>query len=131
MSFSRTHYDVCSYAERLNDNASAFDYALDTVKYENCRQCRFELGLVGGNNVSRADDLVDIESNLMGIDRPASRCAEYSFFPSDRDYVRGIGQHKTTCYPKISTEARHLPACQMFRYHPVQMPPKHVPFRCG
>ena len=130
MSFSRTHYDKCSYVERLNENVSALDYTLDTVKYNNCRQCIHSLGLVSGNSVSRvAGNLVDLESNLMGIDRPTSRCAKYRYMPTD-GYVQGKRQYKTIKYPKVNTAKRHLPRCQMFGYPEVPAPPQPSPFSC-
>lgn len=132
MSFSRVAYDTCTYAERLNENVSHLDYTLDTIKYQNCNACRNELSLVGGNNVSQVEgNLVDLESNLFGIDRPTSRCASLRFLPSAQPFVQGKGQHKTNCYPKVSTKKKHLKACQFAGHPAIPAPPQLNTFKCG
>lgn len=140
MSFSRAYYDSCTYDERLGDSASQLDYTMDIAKYVNCKPCRVELGLVGGNETSQApvEALVDIESSLLGIDRPATRCASYKFQHPDLrrggdgiDYVQGVGMYKTTCYPKVPVAGQHLPTCDAFLdEREVPLPPPHVPFNC-
>lgn len=131
MSFARVAYDTCTYAQKLNENVSHLDYTLDTVKYNHCGQCRNELGLVGGNNVSRAEgNLVDLESNLFGIDRTSSKCAKMKYLPTDDNHVQGKGMYKTCTYPKISTKKKHLKSCQMFDYAPVSAPPPMNLFKC-
>lgn len=132
MSFTRTHYDTCAYVERLDENVSVLDYNLDATKYEHCSPCRHQLGIVGGNGVSKINgDLVDLENNLIGIDRPTTKCAKYRYIPNP-EYVQGKQQYKTSCYPKIGlSDLRHLPACQMFDYHDVPNEPEFVQHKCG
>lgn len=131
MSFSRIRYDTCTYAERLNENVSHLDYTLDAIKYQNCNQCRNEIALVGGNNVSQVEgNLVDLESNLFGIDRPTSKCASLKWLPSGEAHVQGKGHHKTNCYPKVSTKKRHLKACQYTDFPAIPAPPPLDIFKC-
>jgi hypothetical protein len=126
MSFSRIHYDSCTYAESLNDNASQLDYTMDPTKYVNCGPCRFEAGPIGGNEVTQAPaaSIVDIESSLKGIDRPSTRCAAYKFQHPDvrrggdgthpDDYIQGFGMYKTSCPPKVPIYGEDLPTCSEF-----------------
>jgi hypothetical protein len=117
MSFSRTHYDCCAYRGRLGESAAHVDYNLDIVKYENCGKCRHEIGLTGaGRNVSHVHgNLIDLESNLMGIDRPTTKCAGYRYIPDeDACHVRGKRQYKTESYPPVDIcGTRHENSCQM------------------
>lgn len=131
MSFARIAYDTCTYAQKLNENVSHLDYTLDTNKNYHCGECRNELGLLGGNNVSRVDgNMVDLESNLFGIDRTTSRCARMKYLPSSDPFVQGKGMHKTCEYPKISTKKNHLKACQFTSFPEVPAPPPANPFKC-
>ncbi len=132
MSFNRLIYDDCSYAQELSQTTSILSYQLDPNRYYNCNACRNTLGLVGGNNVSIAKNgnLVDIESDLMGI-RPLSKCPEMKYMnpcptgdmnscQQKQIFIRGT---PTTKARVIDTTPHHLPACQMIRYKPIPMPP--------
>ena len=132
MSFSRIAYDTCSYAQKLNENVSHLDYTLDTVKNFHCGECRNELGLVGGNNVSRIEgNMVDLESNLFGIDRATSKCARMKYLPSGESFVQGKSMHKTCDYPKVSTKKNHLKSCQFTSFPAVPAPPPGNLFKCS
>ena len=114
MSFNRVKYDECSYSQDLTGNVSYLAYTLEPIKYKHCTPCRSELGLVGGNNVSQVTgNLVDLESNLFGIDREASRCAESRYLPGE---LHGKKQFKTSCYKEIDPTPKHLKHCQYFPF---------------
>lgn len=121
MSWNRVEYDVCSYSQRLTQNVTQLGYVLDPLKYQHCTPCRSELGLVGGNNVTKVSgNLVDLESNLFGIDREQSKCAAQKYLPGE---LIGKKQYKTTCYKEIDDKPKHLRHCQFFPYGPVQNAP--------
>jgi hypothetical protein len=132
MSFNRLIYDDCSYAQELSQTTSILSYQLDPNRYYNCNSCRNTFGLVGGNNVSIAKNgnLVDIESDLMGI-RPLSKCPEMKYMsPCPKGDMNTCQPQKivirgtpTTRGRVIDTTPHHLPACQMIRYKPIPMPP--------
>ena len=83
MSSNRLTYDTCSYKKALDQSVTPLSYMLNPIKYENCNQCRMELGLVGGNNVSRIEgNLVDLENDLRGTTRAASLCPERHYQPN-------------------------------------------------
>jgi hypothetical protein len=122
MSFNRLSYDNCSYKQELTESVSYLSYLLDPVKFNNCNKCRPELGIVGGTNVSTPiGNLVDLENNLFGIDRPQTHCPSYKYLPSQNEYVQGKEYIKPVCHPKINTEAsKHLQSCQF--YDTLQVP---------
>jgi hypothetical protein len=120
MSSNRLIYDTCAYKKSLEESVSPYYYAMYPGKYENCSKCRIELGVVGGNNVSLfAGNLVDLESDLRGQNRPASMCPKYKYTPDC----------KSSCKPsndglpcRVQPKMVNLPTCQMVRYPPVVLP---------
>lgn len=133
MSFTRTKTDTCNYKQELEGNVSYVSYLLDPIKFDNCNKCRNELGLVGGTNVSQVrGNLVDLESNLFGIDRDASRCAVTRYTPQGDDKLKGSSFIKPVDRPVIDTNLVHLQSCQMFPYAPsAQQPPAMNLFSCN
>lgn len=82
MSFNRTKYDNCGYAEDLSQSTSSLYYLLDPVKYTNCNKCFMTGQIVGGPAVSHTNqNLVDLESRLWNIDRVYSKCSKHQFLP--------------------------------------------------
>lgn len=130
---NRRSYDKCAYAEAVTQSVSPISFILDPIKYEHCTKCRPELGIVGGTAVSHVKgNLVDLENNLIGIDRPGTLCASLMFHPTQPgEALQGIGQYKSTCYPKIDTAMLHLPKCQFQTYPEVPNPPKPPPYACN
>jgi hypothetical protein len=131
MSFTRLQYDVCNYKQELGDNVSVLGYLLDPIKYNHCTPCRAELGLVGGNNVSKASDLVDLENDLFGINRGQSKCAITRFIPRNDEKVQGIDLYKDTKFPLVDTTEQHLKSCQFFELPSTPQPPAMKPFTCS
>lgn len=132
MSFNRLQYDVCNYKQELGDNVSVLGYLLDPVKYNHCTPCRSELGLVGGNNVSQPKgNLVDLENDLLGINRGQSRCAITRFIPRSDSTVQGIDLYKDTKFPVVETTPQHLKSCQFFELPSTPLPPSVRPFTCS
>ena len=130
---NRLAYDTCAYAKSLGQSVAPLDYMLDPVRYEHCGKCRPELGLVGGTAVSHVKgNLVDLENNLFGIDRPNTRCPDFKFLPPGRDgVVQGREYIKPVNHPRIDTRpTQHLRPCQMHDF-PAVPAAKHAPqFQC-
>ena len=139
MSLNRLLYDTDAYKVRLNESANTLEYMLDGQRYENCNKCRMELGLVGGTAVSNIQgNLVDLETDLMGITRRASLCPSKKFKsscatkniaqckPDNIVYKDEFGNDKV-----IDTNKLHLPSCQMIRYKPMPLPPQPNFSTCG
>ena len=80
MSSNRLLYDQCEYTQRLGGNTNQLSYTLDPLQYVNPNQCRMELGVVGGNNVSQIKgNIVDLESDLKNITKKYSECPSQKF----------------------------------------------------
>ena len=111
MSSNRQIYDTCAYKAALERSTYPLSYALYPGKYENCAKCRIELGQLGGNGVSiYSGNMVDLESNLRGQNRPASLCNKYQAQPINLN--------------QVDRQMVHQPACQMVKYHSVPLEPK-------
>ena len=141
MSYNRLIYDTCSYEHELTESVGPLAYQLDPSRYEHCNKCRFELGLLGGNNVSHIKgNLVDLETELRGQTRLQSKCPGMKYqmpCPKTDDlnnckynkvYIRGHGGNKPRV---VDTTPLHLPSCQMFRYKPPPLPPAVQHPGCG
>lgn len=131
---NRLSYDTCAYSKALSESVAPLDYMLDKSKYEHCDRCRIELGVVGGTAVSHVTgNLVDLENNLLGIDRPSTKCPSYKFIPPKHpdDPLQGKEYIKPVEHPVIDTHMRHLRACQMHDFPEVPKAPPARPFTCG
>jgi hypothetical protein len=129
---NRLAYDTCAYSKALGESVAPLDYMLDVVKYEHCDKCRIELGVVGGTAVSHVKgNLVDLENNLFGIDRPNTHCPDYKFVPSSASYVQGKEYVKPVCHPKVDTTPAHMRPCQMHDFPAVPLPVAAPKFVCG
>lgn len=129
---NRLSYDTCAYKTALSSSVAPLDYMLDPSKYEHCDKCRVELGVVGGTAVSHVTgNLVDLENNLLGIDRPNTKCPSYKFLPpAPGKPLQGKEYIKPVQHPAIDTHMRHLRACQIQDFPAVPAAPAQKPFVC-
>lgn len=131
---NRLRYDACEYKQALAQSVDPVSHVIDPVRFEHCSMCRPAVGIVGGTAVSHVTgNLVDLENNLIGIDRPGIQCADYMHHPPTvpGEPVRGIDYIKSGCHPTVQTQAVHLPVCQFASYPEVPQPPQSQPFTCG
>jgi hypothetical protein len=77
MSFNRLTYDNCTYATTVKESVSSLDYNLFRGKYENCKQCKVS----DYDNILALDARAEVESELLGLPRPNSRCPTDKFDP--------------------------------------------------
>jgi hypothetical protein len=133
MSLNRLIYDSCSYKSELNESVSYLSHVLERGRFEHCQKCRPELGIVGGTAVSHPQgNLVDLESSLYGIDRPATHCPSYKWLPTDGKSVQGKEYIKPVCHPQIQTDPMlHLNSCQFYNYPEVPRAPDLDLFKCA
>lgn len=118
MSWNRTTYDQCAYQKKLSQSTSPINYALDPNKFYNCHDCRADFGLLGGNNVSlNQGNMVDMESDLLGITRQNSLCPERKFIPHCEkcNELSGIPCPHSGC---PQSQLQHLPECKMIQFGP-------------
>ena len=131
MSFNKLRYDTCAYKNELAQTVGTFAYVIDDCRYVHQQPRRVEFGLVAGNDVSIANNMVDIESDLKGQTRLASKCPTLEYLnPCPAGDMN-------TCKPKqivirgnpsnlgrvIDTTLHHLPPAQFARYVPIQIDP--------
>ncbi len=124
MSWSRLSNDSCAYAKYLHQSVNPLSYHLDPVKYENCNKCRNELGLLGGTQVSHVGgNIVDLENDLRGQTRPATKCPSLKHQPKDIYGFQRTEPYKSVNHPVMDLRnPRHLRPCQMNNYKHVPMP---------
>ena len=119
MSYNRMMYDTCQTVREQKESVTILDYILSPFRFENPNKCRHTLGLVGGTAVSHIKgNMVDLESELRGQTRYNTKCAARHYQPGASEGT--IRNDKTA---PIDTRLEHLPACQMFAYRAVPLPP--------
>ena len=76
-SSNRLPYDECAYAQKLHDSTTPFQYRTYAGAYENCDKCKLD-------KFWRPFDpeIVDVESELKNISRPATKCTTLKYHPS-------------------------------------------------
>ncbi len=109
-----------------------FSYTQIPSKFEHPSKCRNALGLVGGSEVSNiSGNMVDLESDLLGITRVQSKCIARQYkpacalggencpdVPGPFSFVdKSTGETRT-----VNTTPAHLPTCQMVTYPGVNAP---------
>lgn len=131
MSLNRLKYDACAYNQTLAQSVSPLEYVLDPIRYEHSQKCRMELGVVGGTAVSHiSGNLVDLENDLRGQNRPNTHCPLYKFIPNDNGIVQGKEYIKPVQHPRIDTTMKHLQPCQMINYGSVPQEPQMNMYKC-
>jgi hypothetical protein len=105
---------------------------MDPIKYEHASKCRMELGIVGGTAVSHVTgNMIDLENDLRGANRPGTMCPSYQYLPGDGRTVQGKEYIKPVVHPVVDTQMNHLPSCQMISYGSVPNVPFKEPFACN
>lgn len=74
---SRLGYDPCAYQKRLSESTAPYAYSVLPDYYENCQKCVYD-------KYTRPfdSDIVDVESELYNITRPASKCPSRKYNPN-------------------------------------------------
>ena len=84
MSFNRLNYDTCTYKTNLRQSVGPGDHMINTPK-QDCVGCfspdpSFRLAHFGGG-VCKDKPLVDVDSELIGLNRKASNCPAEHYIP--------------------------------------------------
>ena len=133
MSFTKLSYDTCAYKNELAQSVGTLGWVIDPSRFENFSKSRIEFGIVAGNDVSiiGKNQMVDLESDLKGQTRLASRCPTlYYQNPcpnSDMNTCKPdnfvIRSNPSNAGRVIDTTLYHLAPAQMFRYTPIPVDP--------
>ncbi len=103
MSSNRLMYDACTYESKVKTSTGPYQYAIYNGKFENSSKCTIERNVVGGNHVSLySGNLVDLESDLRGQTRLASKCPTRKYTPKNLDMTSYHGlNHVQNCNKMI------------------------------
>jgi hypothetical protein len=115
-----------AFTPRQDKRAGILGYLMDPNKYYNNNPSFIEKGTVGGNTVSLyANNMVDLESDLTGRTRGATKCACGKFLPGT--VVQGTVT--TSCKPEcgmygvpcgrrgcVQSKLVHLPQARLINY---------------
>ena len=89
MSYSRLKYDDCSYMHQLKESVTPGEYMLQTPRVDCGGACYMpapgvNLGGTGGAICDK--QLIDVDSELMGITRKATKCPTAQYLPSSKPF---------------------------------------------
>jgi hypothetical protein len=113
MSFNRLNYDTCSYKHALNASVKVGDYHLTTPIQEN--ECFYPNPYIrldkNGNSICDKD-VIDVDSELLGLNVPATKCPTKKYSPSEKPFCNL--KHMKDC-DFLSPEDTKLsnPACTL------------------
>ena len=103
MSFNRLSYDSCGYAYDLNESVKIGDYALKTPRNDtNCFYVNPSVALTSGNSV--CSSVIYVDSELMGLNVPATKCPSKKYSPSDKPFC--ALKHMKDCNGLSSEDTR-------------------------
>lgn len=105
MSATRLIYDKCATKQYYNQSTSVGNYFMYNGKYHSKNSCFPEKGLVGNYSASKmySGNLIDIESNLLGIDHRATLCNCNKYNPKNNKFRNTL----------------HVKSCQFTNYKPI------------
>jgi hypothetical protein len=108
---------------RDQQSTDIFAYTQIPQKFEHPQKCRNALGLVGGSEVSNiSGNMVDLESELLGITRSQSKCISRQYKPACPlggagcpDYPPTLEYTNKSTGDKVAIDTKplNLPTCQM------------------
>lgn len=114
-------YDICATQEEIRMSMAPINHMLDVNRYENKQNCVPQYGIVGGNPTTSVPkwNLVDIENDLHGLVRPATKCSEYYYRPSQNGTSQGVEYIKPVKHPRIDPgKVATVPKCGVFLDRP-------------
>jgi hypothetical protein len=127
--FTRKSDDECAYKQSLKQSTGTLSFIMDPNKYYSCKPCRISEGIVGGNNVSVfKGNLVDLESDLRGQTRKASKCPGRLFAPGTVIEKKLYGNcpdgcthgdiSGIACVKNCQANLNHLNECNIINHRP-------------
>lgn len=116
MSFTHLNYDACTYRTNLTQSIGPGDYAIATPATQ-CSTCLSgDPWLQGSGGVSSCVDksLIDIDSELHNLTRPATNCPSGMYRPTITPFC-GSRKDFNACLDTVATEDTRLtnPPCTL------------------
>lgn len=117
MSFNRLSYDDCTYMHNLKQSIGVGHHVLDGNS-SRCEPCfpddpRAQLGEGNAVGVCANTPLIDVDSELMGLTRRASKCPEKQYLPKKDGYC--VLKSPVSCRSEYTSEDTRLtnPPCTL------------------
>lgn len=91
MSWSRARYDDCTYKHRLAETISPGEYMTQTP--QNCDNCAYYAPGVAVDRrgvASCGKELIDVDSELLGISRKYSQCPADKYMPTGEPFCKPV-----------------------------------------
>lgn len=116
MSFNRLHYDTCESKQAIQQSVGPGNYVLDTPYNAGCDPCyesnpKIRIQLHGiRQDIQGNPDLVDIESNLLRLTQPESRCPSLKYNPSSSKAPEYDFRSKRCTFPTEEPRLQNPPA---------------------
>lgn len=122
-------FEILSHPFEKSENPQT--YVETSFAYVHKEPARHILGLVGGNDVSLPKgNMVDVESDLRGLNLPLTYCAARQYQPPAVEQTT-IDRKSTKGSVSINVRPRHLPAIQMWPYAATFSPVPMKVVQCG
>jgi hypothetical protein len=124
MSQNRLLYDACQFKKYVKETEYTGKYSLFPGKFVHDAKCRIELGVNSGKENSRNGlgvsipngNLVDLESDLLGVTRANSNCPTNKYQPK----CSKVGQYAKSGLPCGAPwqqpTMRHAKTCNIIKY---------------
>jgi len=122
---NRLIYDNCETAQRLSESTGPGLYNMYEGQFNNNSKCRSAFGEFSNYGVSLYNgNIVDLESDLMGINRRASLCPKNKYTPSCDNYaVCGVNGIPCSCLEATSRNLINAQTCPSMFNRPVVVQP--------
>lgn len=87
MSFSRLNYDDCTYKHILRESVAPGDYQIAMPRVD-CKNCYFPSPNIRIDHygAGKCKNLIDVDSELMGITRRGTNCPTGKYLPKPGDH---------------------------------------------
>jgi hypothetical protein len=122
MAFTRQFDDPCMTKMHANGNANIFSHVMDTNKHYNCNPCYIDRIPAGNTTSLTSNNIVDLESELSGRTRAATKCPSGRYLPGTVIQGKGIARKPKSdktglpCGDMHKDGLVHLPRCSMVDY---------------
>jgi hypothetical protein len=90
MSFNRLNYDTCQYQQHISESSAPGHYQLNTppIACDPCYPVDVQTRLQSsGGSVDTSRPLIDIDSEMLNITRPSSKCPSRKWVPQCENYT--------------------------------------------
>jgi len=112
MSFNRLSYDTCTYKTNLRQSVGVGDHLINTPK-QDCVGCfppdpSLRVANYGGS-VCQNKPLIDVDSELIGLNRKASSCPVEHYLPSSTPFCNLTPLQDCRAIPREDTRMSNPP----------------------